>query len=159
MPELPPGKATCALLIADMYWAQPSFVLGFHGCDSHVAESVFAGNLFLKPSHNSYDWLGHGVYFWENDPERAMHFAQTNTARRQAVIKAPAVIGAVIDLGHCFNLMEASTLQLLKDGYQILKAAMETAGICMPANNLAGTRITGDIMSPVVPLSDWKALK
>ena len=28
-----------------------------------------------------------------------------------------------------------------------------------PALGLAGTRITGDIMSPVVPLSDWKALK
>lgn len=121
-----------------MYWSQPSFVLGFHGCDSSVAESVFAGNTFLKPSQNDYDWLGHGVYFWENDPVRAMCFAQTNTARQQARIKAPAVIGAVIDLGHCFNLMEASTLQLLRDGYQILKAAMETAGISMPTNKHAG---------------------
>ena len=121
-----------------MYWSQPSFVLGFHGCDSNVAESVFAGNTFLKPSQNDYDWLGHGVYFWENDPVRAMCFAQTNTAHPQSKIKMPAVIGAVIDLGHCFNLMEASTLQLLKDGYQILEAAMETAGISMPINKHAG---------------------
>jgi hypothetical protein len=103
-----------------MYWSLPSFVLGFHGCDFSVAESVFAGNTFLKPSQNNYDWLGHGVYFWENDPERALLFAETNTTRHQSKIKMPAVIGAVIDLGHCFNLMEASTLQLLKDGYQIM---------------------------------------
>lgn len=28
-----------------------------------------------------------------------------------------------------------------------------------PASGLAGTRISGDIMSPVVPLTDWKALQ
>jgi len=28
-----------------------------------------------------------------------------------------------------------------------------------PARGLAGTRITGDIMSPVVPPTDWKALQ
>ncbi|MFU8780641.1 MAG: hypothetical protein ACNA71_06405 [Kiritimatiellia bacterium] len=28
-----------------------------------------------------------------------------------------------------------------------------------PAMGLAGTRITGDIMSPVVPPADWKALQ
>ena len=28
-----------------------------------------------------------------------------------------------------------------------------------PASGLAGTRITGDIMSPVVPPADWKVLQ
>jgi len=28
-----------------------------------------------------------------------------------------------------------------------------------PASGLTGTRITGDIMSPVVPLADWNALQ
>lgn len=120
-----------------MYWSQPSFVLGFHGCDSSVAESVFAGNTLLKPSQNNYDWLGH-AWILENDPERALLFAETNAKRQQSRIKTPAVIGAVIDLGHCFNLMKASTLQLLKDGYQILEAAMETTGISLPTNKPAG---------------------
>ncbi len=30
--------------------------------------------LILK-KRNDYDWLGHGIYFWEKNPERAYDFA------------------------------------------------------------------------------------
>jgi hypothetical protein len=46
-----------------MHSSQPSFVLGFHGCDKAVAEMVLGGGSDLKKSENDYDWLGHGVYF------------------------------------------------------------------------------------------------
>jgi len=67
-----------------MYETLPSFVLGFHGCDRRVAERVFAGKSTLKSSENDYDWLGHGVYFWENNPQRAMDFrsAREHAQRR-----------------------------------------------------------------------------
>jgi hypothetical protein len=40
-----------------------AFVLGFHGCDEAVGESVLAGRQNLVPSTNPHDWLGHGIYF------------------------------------------------------------------------------------------------
>lgn len=55
-----------------MYRILPHFVLGYHGCDETVAQAVIAGHARLRPSENSYDWLGHGMYFWENNPARAM---------------------------------------------------------------------------------------
>jgi hypothetical protein len=47
-----------------MHELSSSFVLGYHGCDKKVGERVLAGER-LKPSENEYDWLGHGIYFWE----------------------------------------------------------------------------------------------
>ena len=54
-----------------LYSRLPAFVLGFHGCDQKTAERVVSTGRHLQPSRNDYDWLGHGVYFWENDPLRA----------------------------------------------------------------------------------------
>ena len=53
-----------------MYEVLPSFVLGFHGCDRSVGENVLSGKTRLRKSSNDYDWLGNGIYFWENNPQR-----------------------------------------------------------------------------------------
>jgi len=69
--------------------------------------------------------LGHGVYFWENSPSRALEFAeylQQNPQKSKGNIVEPAVIGAVIHLGFCFDLLDYGNLQLLKEGYNSLLA-------------------------------------
>lgn len=71
-----------------------SFVLGYHGCDLSVAKRIVLGNETLQHSQNDYDWLGHGIYFWESDPKRAWEWAINNRS------KNPGVLGAVIDLGN-----------------------------------------------------------
>ena len=47
-------------------------VLGYHGCDREVAEQVLSGQSDLRLSENSYDWLGSGIYFWVDSPQRAL---------------------------------------------------------------------------------------
>jgi hypothetical protein len=34
-----------------------------------------------QPSTNEWDWLGHGIYFWEHSPERALRWAQERLAK------------------------------------------------------------------------------
>lgn len=29
----------------------------------------------MRSSDNDYDWLGPGIYFWENNPKRAIDYA------------------------------------------------------------------------------------
>ena len=58
-----------------MYSKLPNLVLGFHGCDQSVYEEVIIKNGMLNKSENTYDWLGHGIYFWENNPKRALEWA------------------------------------------------------------------------------------
>lgn len=103
------------------YELLPSFLLGFHGTDESTAEKIFAGNMHLAPSENDYDWLGHGIYFWEYSPQRAQQFAQEKfkwQGRKEKI----AVIGAIIDPGLCLNLLDAKGLGYIETGYEALLA-------------------------------------
>lgn len=115
----------------------PSFVLGFHGCDKAVGEKILAGEDRLKHSQNAYDWLGNGVYFWENDPARALEYAnhiKNNPGRSSSKIKEPFVLGAIIDLGNCLNLLQLDHLQIVKQGYDSLKSLLESIDTPLPKN-------------------------
>jgi hypothetical protein len=91
-----------------------SFVLGYHGCELAVAQQILAGQSELLPSTNEYDWLGSGLYFWEDSPARALKWARDQAKQGTGKIKTPAVLGAMIDLGNCLNLIEAEHLDLVK---------------------------------------------
>lgn len=54
-----------------MYSKLPNLVLAFHGCDKLTHDAVLYEGKALRPSKNDYDWLGWGVYFWEQNYERA----------------------------------------------------------------------------------------
>ncbi len=115
-----------------MYNRRPNLILGFHGCSEDIAHDIITRKKTMKQSTNDYDWLGHGVYFWENNLSRAMSFANEQVTRKQenkeAVIK-PAVIGAVIDLGYCLDLLDSDNLSIVKAGYESLKSLTESQGI------------------------------
>lgn len=118
---------------------QPSLVLGYHGCDREVAERVLAGEDELLPSRNEYDWLGSGIYFWENSPQRALDYANLLMRRvessRSQPIRRPAVVGALIDLGHCLNLLDSEAISLVSEGYErLLQHARQTPGFSLPKN-------------------------
>lgn len=64
-----------------MYSNLPNLVLGFHGCDEETYKKVLYNHEPLLPSLNSYDWLGNGIYFWENSFSRAQEWAITYCER------------------------------------------------------------------------------
>jgi len=117
-----------------MYRRRPGLILGFHGCDESVAKHALSGNLAFIKSENLYDWLGSGMYFWDHSPERAMSFALEKQIRRPDLIKTPSVIGAVIDLGYCLDLIEYENAKLLKSAYQLLCESIEKEGKTVPMN-------------------------
>jgi len=41
------------------------FVVGYHGCDEQLSHDVLLGKKGMEESTNDYDWLGRGIYFWE----------------------------------------------------------------------------------------------
>jgi hypothetical protein len=80
---------------------------------------------------NEWDWLGHGIYFWEHAPERALRWAQEQyPARRQR----PAVLGAYIQLGRCFDLLNEAITALLGDTYDKLAQTFERKERFLPQN-------------------------
>lgn len=121
-----------------MYHSLPSLVLGFHGCDRAVGEAVVRGPDRLEARPKAYDWLGHGIYFWENSPERALEWAREKQSRPASnpsnQVSEPYVIGAVLDLGNCFNLLEARALSYLKSIYESFVTVSSQAGNPLPEN-------------------------
>lgn len=116
----------------------PGFILGYHGCDLSVAEAIISGKQDVRVSDNSYDWLGTGSYFWENNPARAFAWAEflaKNPAKgAKNRIKRPAVLGAVIDPGYCLDLTEESSLELVRQAYQSYVHACEEEDLPIASN-------------------------
>ena len=85
-------------------------VLGYHGCSRETAEGILSGKIrHLRCSNSSSEWLGRGVYFWENSYDRALQWA-TDTLKA----KEPTVVGAIINPGHCLDLADSEWLKALK---------------------------------------------
>jgi hypothetical protein len=123
-----------------MYSTRTGLVLGFHGCDESLVNEVVSGKVSLKQSENVYDWLGNGIYFWENSPSRALEFAEElkrNPAKSNSSIRKPAVLGAILNLGFCLDLLDYENLQLLKEAFLTLKHITEESKF--PQNKFVGT--------------------
>lgn len=115
------------------YEYQPSFILGFHGCDRSVGEGILRGDLaHLKPSEKDYDWLGHGIYLWEGNPQRALEWAQQRT--RSGAFETPFVLGAIVDLKHCLDLFDSHGLRQVADAHRMLHETLALVGKPIPQN-------------------------
>jgi len=96
-----------------------------------------AGRRSLSISENDYDWLGHGIYFWEYNAQRAFEFACEVRNRPHHLgqrVKRPAVLGAVIDLGLCLNLLDSRFIEEMRQAYEALERSYKEAGEPMPGN-------------------------
>ena len=115
-------------------------VIGYHGCPQEFARDLLLGAKPIRdwtPSTNDWDWLGHGIYFWEHSPERAQRWAQEQGAR---IGFTAAVVGAVIQLGRCFDLLNEAITQLLGQSYKELVQTYAAGGLPLPENRGPGLK-------------------
>jgi hypothetical protein len=100
-----------------MYLPRPGLLIGFHGCEQSVRDRIVAGNSMLNASKNKYDWLGSGFYFWENNYERALNFAKNPPGKKKYI--RPSVLGAIIDIAYCLDLLDSANIGLVKKSYEL----------------------------------------
>lgn len=116
---------------------QPFQIECFHSCDKEIGVKVLNGIDNLNPSDNPWDWLGPGIYFWELNPKRALHYALENAAGTQynrVRIKQPFVLGAIVEFGNCLNLVDAESIEILENAYAELFNLVEATGATLPIN-------------------------
>jgi len=102
-------------------------VVAFHGTRRATAARLVAGDPF-GPSENDDDWLGHGIYFWEYAPQQAWWWANRRYGRDGAVV------GAMIRLGRCFDLLDPSNADVLATAGRRHDAAMNAVQQRLPQN-------------------------
>ncbi|MGZ8218949.1 hypothetical protein [Methylomagnum sp.] len=123
-----------------MYSTKPCIVLGFHACDEEVGRTVVNRRDDLRISDKEYNWLGDGVYFWENNYERAKQYAELDSRRANSKIIKPFVIGAIIDLGYCLDLLDQQYLDFVAFAYARLSESREKLGKELPINKPFGLK-------------------
>jgi hypothetical protein len=109
-------------------------VVGYHGCTEAFARRLLLGREPIRtwqPSRNDWDWLGHGIYFWEHAPERALRWARERYRTRR---RRPAVLGAYVQLGRCFDLLDEPITALLAEAYERLARAFAQEDKPLPQN-------------------------
>ncbi|HEY4285906.1 MAG TPA: hypothetical protein VGN00_02295 [Puia sp.] len=115
-----------------MYDVKPNLIIGFHGCERHVRDSLLMNPNDYKISQKPFDWLGHGFYFWENNYDRALQWAEEK--KEWGKIEEPAVIGAVLYLGRCCDLLDKRYIQYLVNYFNLMKSDYKLMGKAMPQN-------------------------
>jgi len=116
----------------------PNLIIGYHGCAKSLGLDVINGTKDLEPSKNKYDWLGSGIYFWENDYDRALEFA-TEYKKDD-----PFVVGAVLYLGNCLDLTQRKSSEIIKTSYDSLIEDSIKISITNRAGRQGG--INGDLL-------------
>ncbi len=120
------------------------FVIGYHGCDVSVRDRVIQRGGKLNPSQNDYDWLGHGIYFWEHGPQRALEWAEGQ--RKRGKITYPAVLGAYLQLGRCFDLLDAAYTDVLTDAYPEFCDSLKESEEDLPKNEPSNSRDPDNVL-------------
>jgi len=63
-----------------------------------------------------------------------LEWAQELSQRKDSKIKTPAVIGSIIDLGYCLDLLDYKNLSIVKSAYSILRTTIDSANTALPTN-------------------------
>jgi len=115
-----------------MYDFRPNIIIGFHGCDLDIRNKLVNNPDNIEISKKPYDWLGHGMYFWENNYTRAMEWAAKRAA--EGKIKTPAVLGAILQLGQCCDFLDSKFTNLINSYYLLMESEYAKAGKPLPKN-------------------------
>ncbi len=71
----------------------PIELVGYHGTDMESARQIL--QIGFTPSRNNYDWLGKGVYFWQDAPYRSWNWASERCKENGG---DPAVIRSLVKI-------------------------------------------------------------
>jgi hypothetical protein len=110
----------------------PRTVVGYHGYHREFASRLVASRVSLEEwrmSQNDYDWLGHGIYFWEYAPGRAGQWA------REHFGEEGAVVATEIRLGRCLDLGDTAFTTLFQESYRGTVELYQRQGWELPKNS------------------------
>lgn len=93
-------------------------VLGFHVTSEEKGRSILRTG--FDKSHNKYDWLGNGAYFYQEAPGYAVRWAVHE--RRGGPIENPFVIMVEVEWDGFLDLLDAGWADVLRTTYERLNS-------------------------------------
>ncbi|MFB2894617.1 hypothetical protein ACE1CI_17040 [Aerosakkonemataceae cyanobacterium BLCC-F50] len=102
-------------------------VYGYHGTSAEAAEVIIQQG--FNVSSNDYDWLGTGVYFFQDAPVRAWEWATQQHPTN------PAVIRSTIRLEDCIDLLDIEWFPIIREAYTVFVEEFRQANRPLPRQN------------------------
>lgn len=102
-------------------------ICGYHGTSTAKVTNILTNG--FRQSDNDYDWLGTGIYFFQDAPLRAKQWAT------QQYPENPAVIRALIRLDNCIDLFDVAWQPVLKNLYNSFVAQYRWTNRPLPKQN------------------------
>ena len=117
-------------------------VYGYHGTIARAVVSILQEG--FRVSRNEYDWLGDGVYFFQDAPERAWEWATTHHG-----VDA-AVIGVLIRLEDCMDLLDIAWAPVLTEAYDAFLNQLKRTGVSLPRQTSGAHRLDRAVINYAV---------
>ena len=117
----------------------PLPIAGFHGTTKQAAELILNGNFI--PSRNRYDWLGDGVYFFQDAPMRAWDWARENHGSEAAVV------GAELLLVDCIDMLDTAWTNVMTRAYDRFLEYHKRAGFDFPTQTQGAHRLDREVVN------------
>lgn len=96
---------------------------GYHGTSAEAAQAIMLEG--FKLSRNRYDWLGDGVYFFQDGHARARTWAQERWPDA-------AVTEVGIELEDCLDLLDPAWFEVISNAFDAVVAAYAARGQPLP---------------------------
>ncbi len=119
-------------------------VHGYHGTSIQAATSILQQG--FRGSRNSYDWLGDGVYFWQDAPARAWQWASAKWGPQAAVV------GSLLSLDDCLDLLDIRWDQPLAIAYQSLVVQLQQQQLALPTQSPGAHRMDRAVINYAIRL-------
>jgi hypothetical protein len=117
-------------------------VIGYHGTSRQAALVVLRDG--FRISRNEYDWLGDGVYFFQDAPNRAREWAAQRFGDEGVVIRS------VIRLDDCLDLLDIKAHALLYEAYVAFVQISQQFGIPLPKQTTGAHRLDRAVVNYAV---------
>ena len=115
---------------------------GFHGTTIEYATAILESG--FRPSQNPYDWLGDGVYFFQDAPERALEWALENHGQEVAVV------GAELRLVDCLDMLDTKWTRIMAEAYDQFLGYYKRSGLNLPRQTSGAHGLDREVINYVV---------
>lgn len=123
---------------------------GYHGTARDNLFSILEDGFVV--SVNDYDWLGDGVYFFQDAPIRALMWAKERYG------DDAAVIGADIKIDNCIDLLDTGWSEFLADVYDKYLERIKKEGITLPKQSSGAHRLDREVLNYAVSVLEQKGV-
>ena len=118
--------------------------IGYHGTSVGAARRILSSG--FRSSRNTYDWLGDGIYFFQDAPLRAAEWARARFGADAAVV------GAEIDLDGCIDLLDIEWENVIVSGYRKYVRRAARSGVPIPRQTSGAHRLDRAVLNHVAEL-------